>query len=49
MLALACLRHWYTSAIFFAPVLLLGAWVWFNGRRDRKRDSGDGGGAPAGL
>jgi hypothetical protein len=41
MLILACVQHWSSAAIFFGPVLLLGAWVWINGRRDRKRDSGD--------
>lgn len=35
MLILACLRHWYSSAIFFGPVPLIGLFVWVKGRRDR--------------
>jgi hypothetical protein len=33
MLLLACLRHWYESMIFFAPIPVVGLWVWFSGRR----------------
>jgi membrane protein implicated in regulation of membrane protease activity len=30
---LACIYHWYAQALFFAPVLLVGAWCWRNYRR----------------
>jgi len=30
---LACFYHWYTSALFFAPVLGVGAWGWWSSRR----------------
>ncbi len=35
MLVLACLKHWYTSFIFFAPVPIVGIWLWFSNRRER--------------
>jgi hypothetical protein len=33
MLILACFQHWYTSAIFFAPVPIIGFFIWLSGRR----------------
>lgn len=46
MFFLACLRHWYESMIFFAPIPVIGVWVWLSGRRhaaaegDERGDSG---------
>jgi hypothetical protein len=42
MLVLACLKHWYTSFVFFAPVPIVGAWLWLSNRRQR-RGGGSGG------
>jgi hypothetical protein len=33
MTVLACLTHWYTSAMFVVPVLAVGGWGWWNSRR----------------
>jgi membrane protein implicated in regulation of membrane protease activity len=33
--SVACIYHWYTQALFFAPVLLVGVWCW---RRYRSLD-----------
>lgn len=33
MLPVACLKHWYDSAIFFGPVLIVAVWVMLMGRR----------------
>jgi hypothetical protein len=45
MLVLACLMHWYQSAMFVVPVLAVGGWGWWSARRMSKnrRDGGDGG------
>jgi hypothetical protein len=29
----ACLYHWYTSAMFVAPVLAVGGWGWWSTKR----------------
>lgn len=44
MLVLACLMHWYQSAMFVVPVLAVGGWGWWSARRMSKnrRDGGDG-------
>ncbi|HEV2945343.1 MAG TPA: hypothetical protein VGX26_09540 [Solirubrobacteraceae bacterium] len=33
MTVLACLTHWYTSAMFVVPVLAVGGWGWWSSRR----------------
>jgi hypothetical protein len=44
MPVLACLMHWYESAMFVVPVLAVGGWGWWSARRMSKnrRDGGDG-------
>jgi hypothetical protein len=32
MTTLACLYHWYTSAMFVVPVLAVGGWGWWSSR-----------------
>jgi len=45
MVVLACMQHWYESAIFFGPIFALGVWVWYSGRRHAaaERDRGSSG------
>jgi hypothetical protein len=45
MPVLACLMHWYQSAMFVVPVLAVGGWGWWSARRMSKnrRGGGDGG------
>ncbi|HXW58980.1 MAG TPA: hypothetical protein VEJ23_05825 [Solirubrobacteraceae bacterium] len=33
---LACLYHWYTSAMYVAPVAGVGGWSWWSTRRSAK-------------
>jgi hypothetical protein len=33
MIVLACLTHWYTSAMFVVPVAAVGGWSWWSSRR----------------
>jgi hypothetical protein len=33
MAVLACLTHWYTSAMFVVPVAAVGGWSWWGSRR----------------
>ncbi len=38
MSTLACLMHWYMSALYVAPVVAVGGWGWLSTRRmDRRR------------
>jgi hypothetical protein len=37
MLTLACIYHWYTSAMYIAPVLAVGGWGWWSTKRMGKR------------
>jgi hypothetical protein len=37
MLGLACVQHWYTSFIFFAPVPIFGVLLALSNRRERSR------------
>jgi hypothetical protein len=37
MTTLACLMHWYISALYVAPVLLVGGWGWWSTRRMSQR------------
>jgi len=48
MLLFACLRHWYESMIFFAPIPVIGLWVWYSGRRHAAEgeEERDGRGSP---
>jgi hypothetical protein len=32
MVTLACLTHWYISALFVAPVVAVGGWGWWSTR-----------------
>ena len=36
---IACATHWYTAALFLAPLVLIGGALWFSGRREDKRRS----------
>jgi hypothetical protein len=38
MLISACLQHWYTSVVFFAPVPIVGVAIWLHGRRLSSED-----------
>jgi hypothetical protein len=40
MVAYACLRHWYEGMIFFAPIPVVGLFVWLSGRRNAADDDG---------
>jgi hypothetical protein len=44
---LACLYHWYTSALFVVPVLVVGGWCWWSSKRLSNDDQDDppGGGS----
>jgi hypothetical protein len=48
MLVLACLMHWYESAMFVVPVLAVGGWGWWSARRMAKKRDGGGGSAGGG-
>jgi hypothetical protein len=37
MFTFACLYHWYTSAMYVAPVLAVGGWGWLSTKRMAKR------------
>jgi hypothetical protein len=37
MSTLACLYHWYTSALFVVPVLAVGGWGWWSSKRLAKQ------------
>jgi hypothetical protein len=41
-MVVACIYHWYMAGLYASPVILLGGWVWFNGRRERRRGGGGG-------
>lgn len=36
---IACATHWYTAALFLAPLALIGGALWFSGRREDRRRS----------
>lgn len=39
---LACIYHWYTSAMFVVPVLAVGGWGWWSSKRiSDDDDAGD--------
>ena len=39
MSLVACATHWYTAALFLAPLALIGGGLWLSGRReDRRRE-----------
>ncbi|MGH2854169.1 MAG: hypothetical protein ACRDLF_08260 [Solirubrobacteraceae bacterium] len=41
MAVFACLYHWYTSAMFVAPVLAVGGWGWWSTKRvGQRQDKG---------
>jgi hypothetical protein len=46
---LACLMHWYESAMFVVPVLAVGGWGWWSARRSSKNRGGRGGGTDGGT
>ena len=33
MTVLACMMHWYASAMFVVPVVAVGGWSWWSTRR----------------
>jgi hypothetical protein len=37
MFTFACLYHWYTAAMYVAPVVAVGGWGWLSTRRMAKR------------
>jgi hypothetical protein len=45
-MVIACLYHWYTAGLYASPVILVGGWLFFVSRRDRRRDR-DGGAPPS--
>jgi hypothetical protein len=52
MVAYACLRHWYMGMMFFAPIPLVGLFVWMSGRRHAAEGDGPDdphGSSPAGI
>jgi hypothetical protein len=40
-LPLAHVGHWYHSLFYLAPVLIVVAVLWFQERRERRRDAAD--------
>jgi hypothetical protein len=48
MIVFACLRHWYEGMIFFAPIPVIGIWVWLSGRRHADGEPPEDGPRPAG-
>jgi hypothetical protein len=36
-MTLACLMHWYMSALYVAPVVAVGGWGWWSTRRMSQR------------
>ncbi|MGA9284047.1 MAG: hypothetical protein WBV85_01260 [Solirubrobacteraceae bacterium] len=42
MAVLACLTHWYTSAMFVVPVAAVGGWSWWSARRGAGTDDEQG-------
>lgn len=40
MVVYACLRHWYEGMIFFAPIPVIGLFVWISGRRHAAEGDG---------
>ena len=46
---IACFYHWYTAGLYASPVLLIGGWVYYSGRRDKRRGDRDGGPPDAGA
>ena len=52
MVVYACLRHWYEGMIFFAPIPVVGFFVWLSGRRHGADEDGPddpSGSSPAGF
>ncbi|MSX02017.1 MAG: hypothetical protein F2813_02540 [Actinobacteria bacterium] len=41
-LPLAHAGHWYHVLLYLAPILLIGAGLWWSSRREAKRDKSDG-------
>jgi hypothetical protein len=42
MTVLACVTHWYTSAMFVVPVLAVGGWSWWSSRRSGRGEERQG-------
>jgi hypothetical protein len=38
---LACIYHWYTSALFVVPVVMVGGWGWWSSKRMGPGEDGD--------
>lgn len=49
MTVFACAMHWYASAMFVVPTVVVGAWGWWSSRRVSRQvereDSGSGKGS----
>lgn len=41
MTTLACLMHWYTSAMYVVPTGAVGAWGWWSSRRMGEGENGE--------
>ncbi|MGH2831805.1 MAG: hypothetical protein ACRDK2_03440 [Solirubrobacteraceae bacterium] len=41
MSTLACIYHWYTSAMFVVPVLAVGGWGWWSSKHMTSGDHDD--------
>jgi hypothetical protein len=42
MTELACVTHWYVSAMFAVPVLAVGGWSWWSTHRAPSSDDSQG-------
>lgn len=52
MVVYACLKHWYMGTMFFAPIPIVGIWVWLSGRKHAAEGDGPDdphGSSPAGI
>ena len=46
---LAHVGHWWTEALYVAPVLVVGGWLFYADRRDKRRAARGPGAAPDGA
>jgi hypothetical protein len=47
MVTLACLMHWYLSALYVAPVVVVGGWGWWMTRRTDDQGEGPSAASPS--
>ncbi|HXA54067.1 MAG TPA: hypothetical protein VNV37_04240 [Solirubrobacteraceae bacterium] len=41
MIVIACMMHWYASAMFAVPTGVVGVWGWWSSKRMRGEADGD--------